>query len=135
MAKQIFVNLPVKDLNKSIWFFGKLGYKFNPQFTNEKATCMIIGENIFAMLLTESFFKTFTQKELCDSKKFTETIIALSQSSREEVDNLVNKAVKAGGTEPKDAQDHGWMYTRSFEDLDGHIWEILYMDEKGMPAV
>ena len=133
MAKQIFVNLPIKDLNKSIAFFTKLGFKFNPQFTDENATCMIIGENMFAMLLVEKFFKTFIKKEIADAKKSTEVLVALAVESREKVDELVSRVIKAGGKEPREPQDHGWMYGRAFEDLDGHIWEVFYMDESKMP--
>ena len=128
MATKIFVNLPVKDLNRSIEFFTKLGFTFNPQFTDENATCMVIGENIFAMLLTEPFFKTFTKKDICDTTKNTEAILAIDAASRKEVDEMVNNAVNAGGLEPKESQDHGWMYGRSFQDLGGHLWEVLYMD-------
>ena len=133
MAKQIFVNLPVKDLPKSIDFFTKLGFTFNQQFTDENATCMIIGENIFAMLLVEKFFKTFTKKEISDSTKTTEVILALAMDSRESVDDMVAKALQAGGTAPNDKQDHGWMYSHGFEDPDGHVWEVLYMDESAIP--
>ncbi len=133
MAKQIFVNLPVKDLNKSVAFFTRLGFSFNPQFTDEKATCMIIGENIFAMLLVEPFFKTFTKKGISDAHKSTEVLIALDASSRDEVKSMVAKAIAAGGTQYMDPQDHGWMYQHSFADLDGHQWEILYMDESALP--
>ena len=133
MAKQIFVNLPVKDLNKSVAFFTSLGFSFNPQFTDEKATCMIIGENIFAMLLVEPFFKTFTKKGISDAHKSTEVLIALDASSRDEVKSMVAKAIAAGGTQYMDPQDHGWMYQHSFADLDGHQWEILYMDESALP--
>lgn len=132
MAKQIFVNLPVKDLGKTIEFFKKLGFEFNPQFTDEKATCMVVNENIFVMLLVEKFFKTFTQKEICDTTKNTEVIIALSTENREKVDQMLENVIKAGGKESRKPQDHGWMYGRSFEDLDGHIWEIIYMDEKAL---
>ncbi|MEJ0104560.1 MAG: VOC family protein [Bacteroidota bacterium] len=128
MVTKIFVNLPVKDLNKSIEFFTKLGFTFNPQFTDENATCMVIGENIFAMLLTEPFFKTFTKKNICDTAKSTEAILAIDAASRKEVDEMVSNAVNAGGLEPKETQDHGWMYGRSFQDIDGHLWEVLYMD-------
>jgi len=134
MAKQIFVNLPTKNLSKTVEFFTKLGFKFNPQFTDENATCMIIGENIFAMLLVEKFFKTFIKKEICDAKKSTEVLLALSVENREEVDELVSKAIEAGGLEPRNPQDHGWMYGRAFEDLDGHIWEVFYMNIGAMPA-
>ncbi|MES2330445.1 MAG: VOC family protein [Bacteroidota bacterium] len=133
MATKIFVNLPVKDLQKSIAFFTKLGYTFNEQFTNENATCMIIAEDIYAMLLVEPFFKSFIKKEICDTTKSTEAIIALSAENREAVDELANKAVEAGGVEPKPTNDQGFMYTRSFEDLDGHLWEIFYMDLSAMP--
>lgn len=128
MATQIFVNLPVKDLNRSVEFFTKLGYTFNPQFTDENATCMIISEDIFVMLLVEKFFKTFTKKELADASKSTEAIIALSVDSKEKVDELVRKAIAAGGTTPNEKQDQGWMYGHGFQDLDGHLWETFWMD-------
>ena len=128
MITNIFVNLPVKDLNKTVEFFTKLGFTFNPQFTDENATCMIVGKDIFVMLLVEKF-KTFTKKEISDVSKNTEVIVALSTQSREEVDQMMEKVVGAGGKESRDPQDHGWMYGRSFEDIDGHLWEIFYMDE------
>jgi hypothetical protein len=133
MAKQIFVNLPVKDLKKSMDFFTKLGFTFNPQFTDDNAACMIIGENIYSMLLMEKFFKGFTKKEISDAKKTTEVLIAIDANSRQEVDDIVNKAVDAGGTIYRDPDDHGWMYSHSFADLDGHQWEVLYMDTNKMP--
>lgn len=133
MAKQIFVNLPVKDLNKSIEFFTKLGYTFNPQFTDETATCMIISENIFVMLLTHAKFKEFTKKEIADSKKTTEVLIALDAESKDAVKDIVNKAVKAGGTTYAEPQDYEWMYQWSFADLDGHQWEHFYMDISKFP--
>jgi len=132
MAQQIFVNLPVKDLNKTIEFFTKLGFKFNPQFTDKNATCMIIGKSMFAMLLVEKFFKRFTKKKICDAKKSTEVLIALSVESKGKVDRMVGKALAAGGKEAREPEDHGWMYGRSFEDVDGHIWEIFHMDESAM---
>jgi uncharacterized protein len=132
VATKIFVNLPVKDLNKTIEFFTKLGFKFNPQFTDENATCMIVGEDIFVMLLVEKFFKTFTKKEICDTSKNTEVIVALSVEGREKVDQMINRAIEAGGRESREPQDHGWMYGRSFEDINGHIWEIIYMDESAL---
>jgi uncharacterized protein len=128
MATQIFVNLPVKDLNRSVEFFTKLGFKFNPQFTDETATCMIVSEAIFVMLLTEAKFKTFTPKEVCDATKSTEVLVCLSSESRAEVDELVRKAVAAGGTTYNEPQDHGFMYGHGFQDLDGHIWELIYME-------
>ena len=131
--KQIFVNLPVKNLQESIDFFTKLGFSFNPKFTDENATCMIIGENIFAMLLVEKFFKTFTEKEVCDTKKSTEVINAIGVESKEKVDEMLEKAVSAGASEPRPPQDYGWMYGRSFQDPSGHLWEVFYMDESQMP--
>lgn len=133
MNKQIFVNLPVKDLNKSKAFFSALGYTFNPQFSDENAACMIIAEDsIFAMLLTEEFFKTFIDKQIVNAHETTEVLNCLSCESREEVDSLVAKARAAGGKVPREAQDHGFMYAHGFEDLDGHIWELAYMS--GVPG-
>lgn len=132
MATQIYVNLPVKDLNKSIEFFTKLGFTFNQQFTDETATCMIIAENIYAMLLTEDKFRQFTKKPISDAKSTTEVVIALDAASREKVDEMVNNAVAAGGRIYNEKQDYGWMYSHSFEDLDGHQWEVLYMDMTAM---
>ena len=131
MATKIFVNLPVKDLKRSVDFFTKLGYTFNQQFTDENATCMIISEDIYVMLLVEKFFKTFTRKEITDASKSTESIICLSADSKEAVDEMIRKAVSAGATTPRDKQDHGFMYEHGYEDLDGHLWEIMWMD----PAV
>lgn len=129
MVKQIFVNLPIKDLNRSVEFFTGLGFTFNPEFTDDKATCMIIGENIFAMLLTEEFFKTFlATTEVADATRVTEVLTALALESRAEVDMMMERALAAGGSEPRPAEDHGWMYSRAFQDLDGHIWEPFYAD-------
>ncbi|MBD1366183.1 VOC family protein [Mucilaginibacter sp. ZT4R22] len=133
MATQIFVNLPVKDLNKSVEFFTRLGYTFNPQFTNEQATCMIVSDTIFVMLLVEPFFKTFSSKEIADSSKVVESIICLSAEGRDEVDAIIGKAIEAGAIAPKDKVDYGWMYSGSFEDLDGHLWEYVWMDPAGPP--
>ena len=129
MNKQIFVNLAVKDLDKSKAFFEALGYTFNPQFTNESGACMVIADgSIYAMLLTEPFFKTFVDKPLVQAKEATEVLVCLSCESREEVDALVAKAVAAGGRAPRPPQDHGFMYAHAFEDLDGHIWELVWMN-------
>ena len=128
MATKIFVNLPVKNLNKSIEFFTKLGFTFNQQFTDETATCMIVTDDIFVMLLTEDKFKSFTPKEICDTKKYTEVLVCLSLESRRQVDEIVQKAVSAGGTTYNEALDHGFMYSHGFQDLDGHIWELIYME-------
>ena len=130
MGTKVFVNLPVKDLNKSKEFFSKLGFTFNQQFTDDKAACMVISEENYAMLLLEQFFKVFTNKEIADAKKSTEVLVALSAESRQKVDEILNKALAAGAKEPRAPQDHGFMYGRSLEDLDGHIWEIFWMDPK-----
>ena len=127
MPKQIYVNLPVKNLDRSVAFFTRLGYQFNPQFSNENAACMIVGDNIFVMLLVEKFFQTFTKKPICDATQSTEVLVCLSCDSREALDEQVRKAVAGGATTPTVAQDHGFMYGHGFEDLDGHIWELVYM--------
>jgi predicted lactoylglutathione lyase len=127
-AKQIFVNLPVKDLQRSIHFFKVLGFGFDAKFTDANATCMIVGENMFVMLLVESFFRTFTTKEIADSAKCTEVLVCLGCDSREQVDQLVAKAHRAGGRSPMPPQDQGFMYGHGFEDLDGHNWELVYME-------
>jgi predicted lactoylglutathione lyase len=128
MERMIFVNLPVRDLAKSMEFFSALGFTFNPQFTDDKAACMIISDKAFAMLLSEPFFRGFTSNEVCDTSTHTETLLALSCESRAEVDQLVRKAIDAGGRHAKDPMDHGFMYGWSFYDLDGHHWEVLWMD-------
>jgi uncharacterized protein len=126
--KKIFVNLCVKDLKRSVDFFTKLGYTFNPQFTDENATCMIISEDIFAMLLTPESFARFTKKTIADSTKTTEVIVALSADSKEAVTAICEKAFAAGGKRYADPNDHGFMYQWGFEDPDGHIWEHAWMD-------
>jgi uncharacterized protein len=134
MPKQIFVNLPVKDLKRSIDFFTQLGFSFNLQFTDEKAACLIINEgSIYAMLLTEPMFRNFTKKEIADATKTTEVLIAIDIETKEKVDELVKKAAEAGGSIYADAQDHGWMYQHGFADPDGHQWELLYMDMDKVP--
>jgi predicted lactoylglutathione lyase len=127
MHSQIFVNLPVKDLKRSVEFFTKLGYTFNPQFTDENATCMILGENLYVMLLVEKFFATFTSKGVTDTSKSTEVLTCVSCASKAQVDDLVAKARAAGGKIPRQAQDHGFMYAHGYEDLDGHTWELIHM--------
>jgi uncharacterized protein len=124
----IFVNLPARDLPRAKDFWAGLGYSFNPQFTDEKAGCLVISDTIYGMLLATDFFGGFTGKEVVDATKATEAIIALSAESREAVDSLVDRAVAAGATEPREPMDHGFMYQRSFDDLDGHQWEIIWMD-------
>jgi uncharacterized protein len=124
----IFMNLPVKNLDRSMDFFAALGFDFNPKFTNEHGACMVIAENIYAMLLTEPMFKGFTPKEIADATKTTEVMTALSCESRKAVDAFLEKAIEAGATETRDPQDHGFMYGRAFNDPDGHIWEMFWMD-------
>lgn len=128
MATQIFVNLPVKNLDRSVEFFTKLGFSFNPQFTDETATCMVVSEDIFVMLLTEAKFKEFTPNAICDATKSTEVLVCLSSESREEVDKMIRNAVAAGGTTYNEPQDYGFMYSHGFQDLDGHIWETMFME-------
>ena len=131
-ADKIFVNLAVKDLNKTKEFFSKLGFEFNAQFTNELGASMIINDNIFAMLLVEEHFKSFTEKEIADSTRSNEAILALSVDSKEKVIEIVNNALEAGGKPSKEPQDHGFMYGWSFEDIDGHLWELFFMDESAI---
>jgi len=133
MARKIFVNLPIKDMKRSQEFFKALGFTFNPQFTNEQGACMVISEDIFAMLLVEPFFQSFTRKAIADAKKSTEVMVCLSCESRAEVDDLVRKALAAGGTAPNAPQDHGFMYSHGFEDPDGHVWELAWMDPAAVP--
>jgi uncharacterized protein len=128
MAKKIFVNLPVRNLKKSMEFFSKLGFKFNAQFTDTTAACMSVSEDIYVMLLTENKFKTFTPKQICDATKSTEVLVCLSSASRDEVNEMVRKALAAGGTTYNEPQDHGSMYGHGFQDLDGHIWELAFME-------
>lgn len=135
MNKQIYVNLPVKNLDKSKAFFAALGYTFNPQFTNENGACMVVSDAIYVMLLAEPFFQTFTKKTIVDATKSTEVLVCLSVDSRAAVDDLVAKAVAAGGVASNPAQDHGFMYIRGFGDLDGHLWELAYMDPSQSPNV
>jgi predicted lactoylglutathione lyase len=128
MTTKIFVNLPVKDLKRSMSFFKELGFQFNPQFTDDTAACMVIADDIYSMLLTHAKFKTFTKKEIADTTRFTEGPTALSFESKAKVDDLLETALKAGAIESGKLQDHGFMYGRSFDDLDGHTWEIFWMD-------
>ncbi|MBP7779662.1 MAG: VOC family protein [Acidobacteria bacterium] len=128
VSRKMFVNLSVRDLPKAKEFFARLGFSFNPQFTDDNAACMIVSEEAFVMLLTEPFFRGFTKKEICDTATRTEGLFALSCTSREEVDALVKTALEHGGTAAMDPQDHGFMYGWSFYDLDGHHWEVMWMD-------
>jgi predicted lactoylglutathione lyase len=133
MATKIFINLPVRDLERSKGFFSGLGYSFNPQFTDDKAACMVISEHIYVMMLVESYFKTFTKKAVGDAHLATEVLLALDAASREEVQQAITKATELGGSVNSEPQDHGWMYQHSFADLDGHQWEMVYMDAASMP--
>ncbi|WP_342601060.1 VOC family protein [Psychrobacillus sp. FSL H8-0483] len=130
-SKNIFINLPVKNVNKSTNFFKELGFEFNPQFTTEDTASMIISDNIFALLMIEERFKEFSKKEIVDITS-AEAIFCLSAESRVQVDELVNKALSSGGKSSSDPQDHGFMYVWGFQDLDGHLWEVAYMDESAM---
>jgi uncharacterized protein len=128
--RMMFVNLPVRDLERAKAFFGKLGFTFNPRFTDDKAACMVVSDVGYVMLLQEKFYRTFTNRELCDTTRENEGLVALSCESRAEVDALVGAAVAAGGSQAMPPQDHGFMYARSFFDLDGHHWEVVWMDSK-----
>lgn len=127
MSTQIFVNVAVKDLKKSMTFFAALGFGFNAEYTNDDAACMIVSDDIFVMLLREDFFRTFTDKAICDTHTHVEVLTALSVDNREKVDELIVKAVAAGGRSTRPALDYGFMYSRSFEDPDGHTWELVHM--------
>lgn len=129
MPQMIFVNLPVRDLEASKAFWSKLGYSFDPDFSDEKAASLIISDTIFAMLLTEPRFKDFTKKEIANAQTSTEVILCLSADSREKVDELVDAALAAGGTAANEPNDYGFMYGRSFQDPDHHNWEVVWMDE------
>ena len=131
-TRKIFINLPVRDLERAKGFFAALGFAFNPQFTDEKAACMIVSEEAYVMLLAEPFFRTFTKRKVCDTSTHVEGLFALSCESRAEVDDMVRKAIAAGGSHAMDPQDHGFMYGWSFCDPDGHQWEVLWMDPKAI---
>lgn len=134
MSRKIFVNLPIKNMEKSQAFFKSLGFSFDPKFTNEQGACMVISEDHnYVMLLIEPFFQTFTKKSIADSSKTIEVLVCLSCESRAEVDELVKKAVAAGGKTPNAPLDHGFMYGHGFEDIDGHIWEVMWMDPNAAP--
>lgn len=134
MSMKTFVNLPVKDLARTTAFFTSLGFSFNQEFTDENATCMIISDDAYAMLVVEPFFQGFTQKEIADTSKSSEVIVGLSTDSREEVDDLTEKALSAGAQALGEPQDDGFMYMRGFRDLDGHQWSFIFMDMSAIPA-
>jgi len=127
-SRKLFVNLAVRDLPRSIEFFKKLGFEFDPRFTDETATCMLVGEDAYVMLLTEAKFRSFTRKQPCDTSTHSEGLFAFNVGSREEVDAIVKTAVEAGGKVAFDPLDHGFMYQWAFYDLDGHHWEVFWMD-------
>ena len=129
MSTQIFVNLPVKDLQRATDFYLGLGYSKNPEFSDDNATCVVVNEHIYVMLLVERFFQTFTKKKICDSATHTEAILALSADTKQDVDTLVNQAAAGGGQPSEESMDQGGMYSRSFQDLDGHHWEVFWMDQ------
>ncbi|MGR4867653.1 VOC family protein [Variovorax sp. LARHSF232] len=135
MATLMFVNLPVKNLDQSMAFFKRLGFQFNPQFTNEQAACMIVSDTSYVMLLVEDFFKTFTDKPLVDANRATEVLVCLSAQDRAGVDAMVAKAVAAGGKAHREPVDHGFMYGHGFEDLDGHQWEVMFMEASAVEPV
>ena len=134
MSKQIFVNLPVRDLEKSKAFFSSIGYSFNAQFTDEKAACIVVSNEIYVMLLTEPFFKTFISKEVADATKTAEVIVSFSVDSKQQVDEVITKARNAGATTPRSAQDYGFMYQHGFQDPDGHLWDFVWMDPSAISA-
>jgi predicted lactoylglutathione lyase len=134
MSRKLFVNLPVRDLTRSVDFFTSLGFTFNPQFTDETATCMIVSDEAYVMLLVRDKFSAFTRKQICDTTSHTEALISLSCASRAEVDDLVNRAIAAGGKHAMEPQDHGFMYGWSFYDPDGHHWELFWMDPEANPT-
>jgi len=133
MKTKIFLNLAVNDLNRAVSFFNGLGFLTDPKFTNDKGACIVISEDIYVMLLVKDFYQTFTNKQICDSATTSEVLISLSMESREKVDEIIEKAVQAGGTDYQEAKDYGWMYQRTFLDLDGHHWEVFFMDESQIP--
>lgn len=132
ISRKLFVNLPVRELKRSVAFFTKLGFRFDPQFTDEHATCMIVSDEACVMLLEQSRFRDFTTHQICDTRTHTEGLFALSCTSRAEVDQLVKIAFEAGATPAMDVQDHGFMYGHSFYDLDGHHWEVFWMDPQAL---
>ena len=134
MQRQIYVNLPVKDLQRSTDFFTQLGFSFNSEYTDDNAACLEIADNIFAMLLKIEFFQTFTRKNICDATQSTEVLLCISCERRDEVDSLVEKARHAGGRVEREPKDHGFMYEHGFEDPDGHLWELVYMPPAANPA-
>lgn len=134
MPTKIYVNLPVKDLARSTEFFNKLGFSFDERFSNDQSGCLIIGDDIYAMLITEPFFRSFTTKELADASKATEAIVALEVDTRQQVDEMAGRALASGGSPASEPMEQDGMYERSFADPDGHLWEVFHMDAAAVPA-
>lgn len=134
MAQRMFLNLPVADLDRSMHFFRALGFDFDPRFTDSNAACLMLGENFYAMLLTQAFFANFTSKRIADAHESVQAIAALQLEGREEVDAMLDRALAAGAKEPRPAIDHGFMYQRAIEDPDGHNWEFFWMDPANIPS-
>lgn len=133
MSRMVFINLPVRDLKASMAFFSRLGFEFDLRFTDENAACMILSDKGHVMLLAEPFFKTFTPRELCDTATHGEVLVAITAESRAEVDSLVDRALENGARHAAESVDHGFMYFRTFYDLDGHHWEVIWMDPSAAP--
>lgn len=133
MKTDVFINLPVNDLEKSKNFFKRLGFEFKKQFSNEQAACLILNKECYVMLLQEKFFQDFTKNGIADTSQFTEVLLAISVDSEEEVNSFLADALKMGAREAREPQDNNYMYGRSFHDLDGHIWEVFWMDPSGIP--
>ncbi|WP_347158306.1 VOC family protein [Pontibacter chitinilyticus] len=134
MVKQIFLNLPVQDLEQSKSFFTALGFSINEQFSDSTAACIVVSDTIYVMLLTHEKFKQFTPKDISDATRTTELLASLSVETRDEVNTIADAAIAAGGTEVRLPQDHGFMYGRAFNDLDGHIWEVFWMNMDALPS-
>jgi predicted lactoylglutathione lyase len=132
MATKIYVNLPVKDLQRSVRFFQAMGFGYDPQLSDDSAACMVVSDEIFAMLLTEAKFREIARRPIADTSKMTEVLTCLSVESRTRVNQLVDRALAQGAREVREPEDHGFMFGRSFSDLDGHIWEIIFMDPKAL---
>jgi predicted lactoylglutathione lyase len=130
MNRQSYINLPVKHLDRAVDFFGQLGFGFNPQFSDASATCMVVSSQMSVMLLSEARFQAFSPKNICDSSTFSEVLICITCESRNEVDDLVRRALQAGGRTYNEPQNHGFMYGHGFQDLDGHVWELIYMAQE-----
>ncbi len=133
MKSDVYINLPVKDLKKSMEFFKKLGFVFNPSFSNDKAACMILNKRSFVMLLQEKFFQDFTKNGIADTSQFTEVLLAIAVDAKEKVNAFIEKALKMGGREAREPQESKHLFGRSFHDLDGHIWEIFWMSNSNLP--